>query len=398
MSLIEIETPHGPARAHVRAAPEPRGTLVLGHGAGGDVAARDLGAAGRAAEQNDMTVVLVEQPYRVAGRRSPASAAQLDTAWLAVVERLRADDVVRGLLVTGGRSSGARVACRTAATTGAAGVLCLAFPLQPPRRVGSNPPPSRLAELDAVTVPVLVVQGESDPFGMPPAAPRRTVVRIKGTHSLTSGPRRARRCRPQLVARARHLVAAADSPLGVVGARPVLADGPEGHPAQRVPGVWVDAAQVEVADDDHDATGTSARRGGRACRRGGSRVLRSPYQSSIPETKKSMAKAAVRIAFTFWPALKRPCGRACRPRQEAAVVAVEEVDLAHRCAPAPGGCRAATIRSIAPAHEMPGPEVDVLDQRPSRDGGRQRREVEDRARSRAGRRTRSRGPSAGAAR
>jgi uncharacterized protein len=184
--VIEIETPHGPARAHVRAAPEPRGTLVLGHGAGGGVGARDLGAAARAAAENGMTVVLVEQPYRVAGRRSPAPAAQLDTAWLAVVERLRADDVVRGLLVTGGRSSGARVACRTATATEAAGVLCLAFPVQPPRRDGSNPVSSRLAELDAVTMPILVVQGESDPFGMPPAGPTRTVVRIEGTHSLTS--------------------------------------------------------------------------------------------------------------------------------------------------------------------------------------------------------------------
>jgi hypothetical protein len=186
VSAIEIETPHGPARAHLRSAPEPRGTLVLGHGAGGGVGARDLGAAARAAEENGMTVVLVEQPYRVAGRRSPAPAAQLDTAWLAVVEHLRADGIVAGPLVTGGRSSGARVACRTAAATEAAGVLCLAFPLQPPRRAGSKPAPSRLGELDAVTAPVLVVQGENDPFGMPPRGPSRRVVRVKGTHSLTS--------------------------------------------------------------------------------------------------------------------------------------------------------------------------------------------------------------------
>ncbi len=185
MSPIEIETPHGPARAHVRATPEPRGALVLGHGAGGGVGARDLAAAARAAETEGLTVVLVEQPYRVAGRRSPAPAAQLDAAWLAVVEQLRADGLVRGLLVTGGRSSGARVACRTAAAAEAAGVLCLAFPLQPPRRTGSKPAPSRLAELDAVPVPVLVVQGESDQFGMPPPGPARRVVPVKGTHSLT---------------------------------------------------------------------------------------------------------------------------------------------------------------------------------------------------------------------
>jgi len=185
VNAVEIETPHGPARAHV-GGEGARGTLVLGHGAGGGVGAKDLVASARAAGSEGLGVVLVEQPYRVAGRRSPAPAAQLDTAWLAVVDRLRADGVIRGLLVVGGRSSGARVACRTAAATGAAGVICLAFPLQPPRRAGSKPAPTRLPELDAVVVPVLVVQGESDPFGMPPAGPARRVVRVKGTHSLTS--------------------------------------------------------------------------------------------------------------------------------------------------------------------------------------------------------------------
>ena len=85
-------------------------------------------------------------------------------------------------MLCGGRSSGARVACRTAAATGAAGVLCLAFPLHPPGR----PEKSRLAELEAVEVPVLIVQGESDPFGMPPEAPGREVVRLRGNHSLRS--------------------------------------------------------------------------------------------------------------------------------------------------------------------------------------------------------------------
>jgi predicted alpha/beta-hydrolase family hydrolase len=186
MSIVEIETPHGPARAHVRPNDAAPGALILGHGAGGGVAARDLAAAARAAESQGLGVVLVEQPYRVAGRRSPAPAAQLDAAWLAVVEHLRAAGLVHGALVAGGRSSGARVACRTAAATGALGVLCLAFPLQPVRRAGSKPAPSRIAELDAVAVPVLVVQGESDPFGMPPPGPSRTVVRVAGTHSLTS--------------------------------------------------------------------------------------------------------------------------------------------------------------------------------------------------------------------
>jgi uncharacterized protein len=127
-------------------------------------------------------VALVEQPYRVAGRRAPAPAGQLDAAWTAVVAELAAG-VLRHLpLVTGGRSSGARVACRTAAGTGAVAVLCLAFPLHPPGR----PEKTRLGELDAVACPVLVVQGESDPFGMPPPGPDRTVITLAGNHSLSS--------------------------------------------------------------------------------------------------------------------------------------------------------------------------------------------------------------------
>ena len=143
--------------------------------------ARDLTAAAEAAAATGFSVALVEQPYRVAGRRSPAPARQLDAAWSAVVASLRAGSFKRLPLVTGGRSSGARVACRTAADTGAVGVLCLAFPLHPPGR----PEKSRLDELDGVSVPALVVQGESDPFGMPPAGPRRTVVTVAGNHSLT---------------------------------------------------------------------------------------------------------------------------------------------------------------------------------------------------------------------
>jgi uncharacterized protein len=184
--VLTIETPHGPARAHVQLEGTPRGAVVLGHGAGGGVGARDLVAVSRAAQAEEIGVVLVEQPYRVAGRRSPAPAAHLDAAWLAVVESLRGQGVVRPPLVVGGRSSGARVACRTAAATGAAAVLCLAFPLQPPRRAGSAPAPSRLAELNAVELPTLVIQGESDPFGMPPDAAHRKVVRVAGNHSLTT--------------------------------------------------------------------------------------------------------------------------------------------------------------------------------------------------------------------
>jgi uncharacterized protein len=151
---------------------------VLGHGAGGGVGAPDLVAATEAALAAGVSVALVEQPYRVAGRRSPAPAPQLDVAWTAVVEHLRGEQP----LFCGGRSSGARVACRTAASAGAAGILCLAFPLHPPGR----PEKTRLDELEAVPVPVLIVQGESDPFGMPPDGPNREIVRLKGNHSLRS--------------------------------------------------------------------------------------------------------------------------------------------------------------------------------------------------------------------
>lgn len=187
MTAFDVDTPHGPARVHTQPVEAPRAGLVLGHGAGGGVAARDLQTAAAVARSQGFSVALVEQPYRVAGRRSPAPARQLDAAWVAVLEQLAAD-ALRGLpLVVGGRSSGARVACRTAATTGAAGVLCLAFPLVPPaRRSARAPPPSRLPELDAVAVPVLVVQGERDTFGMPPAGPLRTVAVVAGDHSLRS--------------------------------------------------------------------------------------------------------------------------------------------------------------------------------------------------------------------
>jgi predicted alpha/beta-hydrolase family hydrolase len=184
MRTLAVPTPHGPANAHLHLVDEPRAALVLGHGAGGGVAARDLVAVTAVARAEQVGVVLVEQPYRVAGRRAPAPAPQLDAAWTAVVARLLENEL-RGLpLLVGGRSSGARVACRTAEASGAVGVLCLAFPLLPPRRSGAGAAPSRLPELDAVTVPVLVVQGARDPFGIPPAAERRTVVQVAGDHGL----------------------------------------------------------------------------------------------------------------------------------------------------------------------------------------------------------------------
>ena len=188
---VDIETPHGLARAHLHAADDARGLVVLGHGAGGGVGAPDLVAATRAANESGWSVALVEQPYRVAGRRSPAPAKQLDAAWFAVCAALPRPD---GPLITGGRSSGARVACRTASNVGAAGVLCLAFPLVSPKGA------SRQDELDGAVVPVLVVQGANDRFGMPEPGPRREVVRIDGDHGL-------KKDLPVLAAAVRHWLA-----------------------------------------------------------------------------------------------------------------------------------------------------------------------------------------------
>jgi uncharacterized protein len=177
--MHELETPHGIARVRLEQAGSPSAALVLGHGAGGGIDSPDLKGAAGAARDAGLSVALVEQPYRVAGRRAPAPAAQLDAAWVSVVAQLPFEGLA---LIAGGRSSGARVACRTAAEVGASAVLCLAFPVHPPGR----PEKSRLAELDAVEVPTLVVQGERDPFGLPPPGPRRTVVTVSGTHSLRS--------------------------------------------------------------------------------------------------------------------------------------------------------------------------------------------------------------------
>jgi uncharacterized protein len=181
---IMLETPHGSARVHLHPADDPRAALVLGHGAGGGIAARDLVAVTRVGSGCDVSVALVEQPYRVAGRRSPPRAPLLDAAWIAILAQLGEGPLAGLPLITGGRSSGARVACRTAGATGAVGVLCLAFPLVAPSGT------SRQEELDEAGVPVLVIQGESDRFGIPQADPMRSrsVVVVRGDHGLKADP------------------------------------------------------------------------------------------------------------------------------------------------------------------------------------------------------------------
>jgi uncharacterized protein len=184
VTVLAVDTPNGQANVHLHVADEPRAGLVLGHGAARGVSSPDLVAVTAVARSEGASVALVEQPYRVARRRAPAPARQLDAAWTAVIGHLLAGEL-RGLpLVVGGRSMGGRVACRTAEATGAVAVLCLAFPLQPPRRSAAGAAKSRLPELDEVTVPTLVVQGARDPFGIPPATARRTVVQVAGDHSL----------------------------------------------------------------------------------------------------------------------------------------------------------------------------------------------------------------------
>lgn len=180
------QTPRGAAEVELT---RPGGTaaalLALGHGAGGSVDAPDLRAVRAAALAAGLVVARITQPYRVAGRKAPPAAPHLDQAWTAVLAALRTEPDLAGLpLIAGGRSSGARVACRTAAATGAVGVVALAFPLHPVGR----PERSRLAELDGA-VPTLVVNGERDPFGVPPGKPGvRVVVRPGERHDLRRDP------------------------------------------------------------------------------------------------------------------------------------------------------------------------------------------------------------------
>ncbi|WP_262284841.1 alpha/beta family hydrolase [Micromonospora sp. MA102] len=181
----EIGTPRGPARVHIDPPVAGGATvLVLGHGAGGDVDAPDLVAVRDALVDAGAGVVRVTQPYRVAGRRAPAPAGHLDEAWTAVLAELRTRHPEAARWVVGGRSSGARVACRTAHAVGAAGIVALAFPLHPPGR----PERSRAEEL-RTGLPTLVVNGDRDPFGVPePGAGVEVVTRPGERHDLRGDP------------------------------------------------------------------------------------------------------------------------------------------------------------------------------------------------------------------
>ena len=182
---LELPTPVGPARVDLDRVSGAVALLVIGHGAGGGVDSPDLLAVRTACLAVGISVARVTQPYRLAGRKAPPAAGVLDQAWQAVILALGRRRGLSGQpFVFAGRSSGARVACRTAADPGvrpaARAVVALAFPVHPP----GKPDRSRLPELAAVPVPVLVVQGSSDPFGMPAPGPRRIVRQVPGDHSL----------------------------------------------------------------------------------------------------------------------------------------------------------------------------------------------------------------------
>ena len=189
---MEIGTGEGPARAEVvrPEAGEPSFLLVLTHGAGADPGSPDLLAVAGAALGLGGVVALVTQPYRVKGLRAPGSTDRQDAAWVEVIAALRTA-VGAGLpLIQGGRSNGARVACRTARAVGALAVIALAFPLHPPGR----PDKSRAAELAAAGTDVLVVNGDRDPFGVPESTGRTQVVVLAGeSHPLSRRPGEAGR-------------------------------------------------------------------------------------------------------------------------------------------------------------------------------------------------------------
>lgn len=182
---VQIKTVAGPASVELDDVADPTFLLVLTHGAGGGVASADLIAARQAGLDLGGAVARVLQPYRVAGRSVPGSAQRQDAAWLEIIAELRARHLEIPL-VQGGRSNGARVACRTAQAAGASAVIALAFPLHPPGKA-DVPEKSRAAELRSAGVPVLVINGDRDPFGVPDAADADRLIVLRGeTHSLSS--------------------------------------------------------------------------------------------------------------------------------------------------------------------------------------------------------------------
>jgi uncharacterized protein len=184
---MEIMTGGGAARVELDQPDEPAGPaflLALTHGAGGGVGSQDLLAARDAGLRLGAVVARVLQPYRVRGARAPGSADRQDAAWLEIIEALRSRFPAIPL-VQGGRSNGARLACRTARAAGAQAVVALAFPLHPPGR----PERSRVDELRQAGVPVLVVNGDRDPFGVPDSADASRVIVLPGeTHALSRHP------------------------------------------------------------------------------------------------------------------------------------------------------------------------------------------------------------------
>jgi predicted alpha/beta-hydrolase family hydrolase len=177
-----VETSAGPGWIELERPTRARGILALTHGAGGGVASSDVLAVREAVLAAGFAVALITQPYRVAGRGAPPRPIVQDPPWVELIAALRRRRGFRAIpLVFGGRSNGARLACRTASEVGAAGVVALAYPLHPP----GKPEVSRLDELELPDVPVLVVQGDRDPFGMPPAGLGRELVVVPGAdHSL----------------------------------------------------------------------------------------------------------------------------------------------------------------------------------------------------------------------
>lgn len=173
-----VPTPQGDARLVVRRAKRPVATLVLTHGAGGGIGAPDLVRLARTLPQQDVSVTLVEMPWRVQGKKLAPRPELIDQAFVAVLDSLR----MRSPLIVGGRSAGARSACRIAHGAGAKGVLALSFPLHPP----GKPEKSRLPELLGARVPALVVQGENDPFGGPGEFPEGVDLAVvpAADHSL----------------------------------------------------------------------------------------------------------------------------------------------------------------------------------------------------------------------